>query len=178
MKRYPRSRIPFPVRPKDTVYLVIEGEGTPEVVAECAQGVGIDEDGMLFVHRNDEFERFGVEGRCFFTEEDAQAYLADPTSIPEDYGWLDLQELDLPRYPGTQTFFPDYDPVFDRWDLFISRCTHILFNDDGTVDSYDEDGSSDRIVGERRIPFIVPTFDTIRKARNYCRKQGHGDIRW
>ena len=170
MKRYPKAKIPFPVRPGDTVYRLADGEVTGEV----AHGVGVDEDGRLCVSKDkDTFVTIGAEGLLFLTEDDAKAFAQDPASLPDDYGRIDYDALDLPYYPGQEIFFPDYDPFFDRWQLLVSYCTHVVFNEDGSVDVHDDTGGWDTIIGERPR-FCTPTFDTARKARNYVRKQGYG----
>lgn len=177
MKKYPRNKIPFPVRPGDTVYRLITPEGdeadAPEVVAEVAHGIGFDKDGQLFVSHDGSLVPFGPEGRYFYTEEDAQAFAEDPTALSDDYGTADYDKLDLPLYPGDELFFPDYDVLFDRWQIIVSTCTEVLFNDDGSVDIFDDRGAEDRLIGEIHR-YGPPLFDSVRKARAYVRKEGYG----
>jgi hypothetical protein len=178
MKKYPKKKIPFPILPGDTVFYVTkpdEGAGEPEIVAEVAHGIGIDDDDRLFVSRDGSFVFFGADDRCFFTEEDAKSFIDDPTTIDSDYGTFEYTSIELPIYPGDELFFPDYDPVFDRWQILVSICEQVLFNDDGSVDIFDNDGCEDRFIGETHR-FGPPMFDTARKARNYVKKQGYG--RW
>ena len=174
MKKYPRDEIPFPVRPGDTVYHLRGGDEGVQVVAEVAHAVGVDDDGRLFVLQGDTCVPIGAEGRCFRTADDARAFAEDEASLARDYGTIEYGMLDLPFYPGDELFFPDYDPVFDRWQIIVSICTQVVFNEDGTVDVTDDTGGEARIVGERQHSFCAPTFDTARKARNYVKKQGYG----
>ena len=164
MKKVDIRKLPFPIRPGDPVFFVLEDE--PTIEEDVIESVGIDEEGRLFVICDSREYEVGNLDRVFMTHEDAERYVANPQSIPDDYGIIEYSDLDLPYYPGTVFYYCDYDGMMARWDIFEEYYTQVFFDILGNVDV--GDGESEcRVIGQN----LDPCFETLREARAFVRSQ-------
>lgn len=165
--KYDIKNLPFPIRPGDQVYFVLE-DGSIE--ADKATSVGINEDGrILIMCGQDEYE-VGVKDGAFLSEEDAEKYVENPDAISEDYGEIDYSDMDLPYYPGTDFYYCDYDGFMNRWEIFEEHYTYVYFDMNGEVRVGDGD-SECTVIGKN----VDPCFDTPRKAQAYVRSRMRED---
>ena len=150
--KYDIKSLPFPIRPGDQAYFVLDDKS---IEADKATSVGINEDGkLLIICGQDEYE-IGVEDRAFLSEDDA-----------EQYGEIDYSDMDLPYYPGTNFYYCDHDGFMNRWEIFEEYYTYVYFDINGEVRVGDGD-SECTVIGKN----VDPCFDTPRKAQAYVRSR-------
>ena len=163
INKYDIKKLPFPIRPGDTVFFVLDNNAIEE---DKVTAVGINEDCKLMVRcGNDEYE-IGNLDRVFLSRDDAERYLEEPDDIPDDYGEIEYKDLDLPYYPGTDFYYCDCDGFTRRWEIYEEYYTYVWFDIDGEV-SVGDGESECTMIGKD----VDPCFDTLRKARAYVRSQ-------
>ena len=160
-KKYDVKKLPFPVRPGETVYFVLDDN---TIEPDIATSVGINEDGRLLVACDRLEYEIGIGDRVFTSSEDAERFIHDPASIPADYGIVDYKKMDLPYYPGTTFYYCDHDGFSERWEIFEEYYTYVYFDIGGEIRV--GDGDSECTVAGKNVD---PCFDTPRKARAYVR---------
>ena len=161
--KYDIKKLPFPVRPGDTVYFVLDDK---KIVEDKATAVGINEDCKLLIRCGDDEYEIGILDRVFLNREDAEKFADDSDSIEDDYGEVEYKGLNLPYYPGTDFYYCDYDGFMGRWEIFEEYYTYVFFDMNGEVSVGDGD-SECTMIGKH----VDPCFDTPRKARAYVRSQ-------
>ena len=121
--KYDIRKLPFSIKPGDTVFFVLDDSRIEEAKANA---VGINEDCKLLIRcDNDEYE-IGSLDRVFISYEDAEKFAEDPDSIEDDYGEIEYKDLELPYYPGTDFYYCDYDGSWE--DGKSSRNTTHMFS--------------------------------------------------
>ncbi|MBQ9008795.1 MAG: hypothetical protein IJ088_05625 [Clostridia bacterium] len=129
-----------------------------------ATSVGINEEGRLLIECDRQEYEIGKEDAVFLSREDAERYVADPDSIPDDYGIVKYRKSDLPYHPGMYFYYCDYDGFGRKWDIFEEYYTEVRFDKDGSIRV--GDGESEcTVAGER----VDPCFETLREARAYVK---------
>ena len=164
-KKFRVKDLPLPVLPDDDIFFA-EDEKT--VKTGVVESVGLNEEGQLLIICEGAEYQVGTRDRVFFTREDAQRYLENPSAFTEDYGILqDYGSLKLPVYPGNEYFFCDFNALDGRWEIFPDYYTCVFFDGDGSVRVRNGDCES-TVIGKS----TDPCFDTLRKAKAYIRSQG------
>lgn len=161
-KKYDIKKLPFPIRPGETVYFVLDGN---RIEPDIATSVGIDEDGKLLVVCGQLEYEIGYDDKVFILSKDAEKFMNDPASISDDYGVVDYKELTLPYYPGTTFYYCNYDGL-GQWEIFEEYYTYVYFDLGGEIRVGDGD-SECTVAGEN----VDPCFDTLRKAQSYIQAE-------
>ncbi|MCR5012116.1 MAG: hypothetical protein K6A72_07210 [Lachnospiraceae bacterium] len=163
-EKYDLKKLPLPIRPGDPVYLVLDDDS---IEAITAKNVGIDEEGIVLVECEYGEYEIGIEDRLFFTREDAEDFING--TLPDEYGIVEYENLNLPYKPGTLFYYCYYDCFDYRWEIYEEYYTYVMFTGDGEVKVGDGESECTMIGIE-----VDSCFDTLRKARAYVRAHPDG----